>query len=580
MANEYNIKYGLIINNTHTVSGITNQLIDNDGLLVTSKPIKDYVDINNNILLISLESEISDRISSDESLESAILDIDITNQLSGLTQSLESEIISRISGDTSLELAILNIDQSSLELAINNEIISRISGDTSLESAILDIDITNQLSGITTSLESEISDRISGDTSLEIAIQNIPTGGQSEGIEGTVQLSDGSGGFKESSILDIDGEITINDLITSEDNSIFGLLYNHYVVSGSTINGGFIIGNPDWVVPNSTQWYELFSYVGGESIAGNKLKESGTTYWSSPNSGSTNDYGFNARGSGYRDGSVDGTFNDLYNKTYYHNSESIGYVIELTYDSSGITMLSGYTNYGVSIRLVNANHTNGNPYDDIIIDYDGNTYNVVEIGNQLWISENLRTTKYANGAEIPEVSTTNVTWRDLTYRALCAYDNDWNYVYDEKIDGELLLYTNNNKLYKVLGLFDKIKSIDNRYSLEIDNRGVISSLNNNQYINVSYPKKILLYLNSYDLNITLQDIEHSGSLYSTQLIIIIQNNNTIDTREINWTNGNDIWWANRDPLIWLEPNKKYLVSIMTTHVSNMLEISYIEYDVS
>jgi uncharacterized protein (TIGR02145 family) len=55
--------------------------------------------------------------------------------------------------------------------------------------------------------------------------------------------------------------------------------------------------------------------------------------------------------------------------------------------------------------------------------FDGHTYEVVEIGDQCWFSENLRTTVYADGSSIPEV-TDNGTWSGLSTGARCDYDND------------------------------------------------------------------------------------------------------------------------------------------------------------
>ena len=37
-----------------------------------------------------------------------------------------------------------------------------------------------------------------------------------------------------------------------------------------------------------------------------------------------------------------------------------------------------------------------------VTDYDGNSYDAVRIGNQVWMASNLRTTRYANGDAIPE----------------------------------------------------------------------------------------------------------------------------------------------------------------------------------
>ena len=57
------------------------------------------------------------------------------------------------------------------------------------------------------------------------------------------------------------------------------------------------------------------------------------------------------------------------------------------------------------------------------IEFDGYTYSLVEIGDQCWFAENLRSTEYANGSAIPNV-TDDGAWIDLFYGARCDYDND------------------------------------------------------------------------------------------------------------------------------------------------------------
>ena len=57
------------------------------------------------------------------------------------------------------------------------------------------------------------------------------------------------------------------------------------------------------------------------------------------------------------------------------------------------------------------------------VDGDGNTYTTIQIGNQVWTVENLRTTSYANGTGIPHV-TCESEWQDLSDPAYCWYDND------------------------------------------------------------------------------------------------------------------------------------------------------------
>jgi uncharacterized protein (TIGR02145 family) len=58
-----------------------------------------------------------------------------------------------------------------------------------------------------------------------------------------------------------------------------------------------------------------------------------------------------------------------------------------------------------------------------ITDQDGNVYKTVNIGNQTWIAENLKTTKYRNGELIPNV-TDNTLWKNLVTGAYSNYDND------------------------------------------------------------------------------------------------------------------------------------------------------------
>ncbi len=61
-----------------------------------------------------------------------------------------------------------------------------------------------------------------------------------------------------------------------------------------------------------------------------------------------------------------------------------------------------------------------------IADVEGNIYRVVKIGNQLWMAENLRTTKYNDDTNIPYV-TDNATWSTLTTPAYCWYANNIAY---------------------------------------------------------------------------------------------------------------------------------------------------------
>jgi uncharacterized protein (TIGR02145 family) len=58
-----------------------------------------------------------------------------------------------------------------------------------------------------------------------------------------------------------------------------------------------------------------------------------------------------------------------------------------------------------------------------IQDIDGNVYHSIKIGNQFWMSENLRTTKFRKGENIPKVTDGEV-WSKLSTSAYCSYNNN------------------------------------------------------------------------------------------------------------------------------------------------------------
>jgi uncharacterized protein (TIGR02145 family) len=61
------------------------------------------------------------------------------------------------------------------------------------------------------------------------------------------------------------------------------------------------------------------------------------------------------------------------------------------------------------------------------VTYGVDTYDLVAIGDQCWFAENLRTTVYADGSPIPEV-TGNSAWAGLSTGARCDYGNNANNV--------------------------------------------------------------------------------------------------------------------------------------------------------
>jgi uncharacterized protein (TIGR02145 family) len=92
-----------------------------------------------------------------------------------------------------------------------------------------------------------------------------------------------------------------------------------------------------------------------------------------------------------------------------------------------LSELSSGTVYHYRIKAVNSVGTSyGNDFTfrTIVSDIDGNDYNTVTIGIQVWMTENLRTTRYADGTAIPYINT-DAEWGALsaTNRAYCWYEN-------------------------------------------------------------------------------------------------------------------------------------------------------------
>jgi uncharacterized protein (TIGR02145 family) len=60
---------------------------------------------------------------------------------------------------------------------------------------------------------------------------------------------------------------------------------------------------------------------------------------------------------------------------------------------------------------------------DPVTDIEGNTYKTVRIGNQVWMAENLRTSTFSDGTEIPFAENAD-RWNELTSAGHCWYNND------------------------------------------------------------------------------------------------------------------------------------------------------------
>ena len=92
----------------------------------------------------------------------------------------------------------------------------------------------------------------------------------------------------------------------------------------------------------------------------------------------------------------------------------------LEYGTEYTYRIAGYTaeNQSEFSATATATATTG-----VVIDYDGNIYQIIQIGDQFWMAENLKVTHYRDGTAITNV-TDSGTWGTLTTEAYCIYNNN------------------------------------------------------------------------------------------------------------------------------------------------------------
>jgi len=139
---------------------------------------------------------------------------------------------------------------------------------------------------------------------------------------------------------------------------VYGYLYNWYAVAD---NKGLCPSG--WHVPSDTEWTTLINYLGGDNVAGGKMKTTGTTYWKSPNNGATNESGFSGLPSGIRTENFDREPNNGFGFIGYYaffwssneTNTCCSYYFQLFYDlsiASKTNIYFGTKKVGASIRCV------------------------------------------------------------------------------------------------------------------------------------------------------------------------------------------------------------------------------------
>jgi uncharacterized protein (TIGR02145 family) len=142
----------------------------------------------------------------------------------------------------------------------------------------------------------------------------------------------------------------------------YGYLYNWYAAKGIATTGSISYKNlcpTGWHVPTGAEWNKLSTFLGGDNVAGGKMKS--VTGWNAPNTGATNESGFTGLPGGYRinvSSSGSGAFNDLgtvgvwWSSTDYNNP-SYDWLLDLYYSSGSVrSEYYGKEASGFSVRCL------------------------------------------------------------------------------------------------------------------------------------------------------------------------------------------------------------------------------------
>src|SRR5690554_844499 len=134
----------------------------------------------------------------------------------------------------------------------------------------------------------------------------------------------------------------------TDNYATYGVLYNWTAAMNACPDG--------WHLPSDAEWTELTDYLGGWSVAGGKLKETGTTHWASPNTGATNETGFTALPGGNR--YSNGIFNiigSIRDGNWWSATESDAASVwnrHMQYDSSFVYRGYSFKEVGFSVRCL------------------------------------------------------------------------------------------------------------------------------------------------------------------------------------------------------------------------------------
>ena len=136
---------------------------------------------------------------------------------------------------------------------------------------------------------------------------------------------------------------------SSANEQIYGKLYNWFAVRDS--RG---LCPEGWHIPSDIEWTTLSNSLGGNSVAGGKMKETGTIHWNNPNNSATNEVEFTALPGGLRQET--GQYNDLGESGYWWSStvfmSLVAWNREINHASGSLSRENSNEGIGYSVRCL------------------------------------------------------------------------------------------------------------------------------------------------------------------------------------------------------------------------------------
>jgi len=147
----------------------------------------------------------------------------------------------------------------------------------------------------------------------------------------------------------------VNAAKETENYNNYGTLYNWPASLNACPEG--------WHLPTDTEWNILTTYLGGESVAGGKMKSKRTVpaphpRWNSPNAGATNSSGFTGLPGGYRSSNTPNSFYSLgisgkwWSSTGDSYTTTYAYIRKLYYEDTYYSFESNSKDSGISVRCL------------------------------------------------------------------------------------------------------------------------------------------------------------------------------------------------------------------------------------